>query len=232
MHKMTTMTASSTAFSSQDPKTPSQLLLDPFGLMAWPGSVHAARQLCHHAIETVHGRHVVVLGAGVGVETQAAALLGARHVVSTDIHPTTLQQLQVGIDQEKRIREKGIVVETQILDLFADATTHPIPTPCDLLIVADVLYNEQLAKQVCRRCAEALSKNPKIHILITDSQRFVPSFIDDLNNALEAVSSQKGESFQRVQWHVETMKQFTGSGVAIDDDQTYDVKVQHLWVGL
>ncbi|KAG7362662.1 lysine methyltransferase [Nitzschia inconspicua] len=227
-HQMTTMTASSSAFTSKDPSSNAPSLLDPFGLMTWPGSVKAAQELCRH-IDAVQGRHVVVLGAGVGVETQAASILGAKQVISTDIHPTTLQQLQVGIDQEPRIPSD--VVQTQILDLFA-IDHQPLPTPCDLLVAADVLYNEQLAKQICRRCAEAYRRNPKIQLLITDSQRFVPTFIEDLNTALEAVAVAEGRNFEKVDWHVETMEGFTGSGVMIDDDQMYNVKVQHVWIGL
>ena len=41
-----------------------------------------------------------------------------------------------------------------------------------------------------------------------------------------------GDSVQRAEWEVETMKGFTGSEVMIDEDQTYDVKVQFLWIGL
>jgi predicted nicotinamide N-methyase len=224
------MTASLTTFTSSCEKLQRPPLLDPFGLMAWPGSVRAAQELCRHAERTVQDRHVVILGAGVGVETQAAAILGARQVTATDIHPTTLQQLEFGIDQEKRIPPGK--VQTLLLDLFATSQEQPLPSPCDLLVVADVLYNEQLAKQVCRRCAEALQQNWYCKILITDSQRFVPRFINDLNWACENVTQAVGIPFQKVEWHVEMMKGFTGSGVMLDDDQTYDVKVGHLWIGL
>jgi predicted nicotinamide N-methyase len=225
-HQMTTMTASSSAFTSKDPSH--NALLDPFGFMTWPGSVKAAQELCRHAETAVQGQNVVVLGAGVGVETQAAAILGAKQVKSTDIHPTTLQQLQLGIDRENRIPEG--VVETQILDLFD--SKQALPNPCNLLVVADVLYNEQLATQVCRRCAEAYQQNPNLRLLITDSQRFVPRFIQELNVELKAVALLRNTDFKEVHWEVETMRGFTGSGVMIDDDQTYDVKVQHLWFGL
>jgi hypothetical protein len=38
-------------------------LLDPFGLVSWPGSVLAARELCKHAEIAVKNKNVVVLGA-------------------------------------------------------------------------------------------------------------------------------------------------------------------------
>jgi predicted nicotinamide N-methyase len=233
-HQMTTMTPSLTAVtSSGENYFQRPPLLDPFGFIAWPGAVRAAQQLCQHATTAVQGRHVVILGAGVGVETQAAAILGAKQVTSTDIHPTTLQQLVFGLQQEE---EEGRIapgiVQTKLLDVFASSQDQPLPTPCDLLVVADVLYNEQLAKQVCRRCVEAYQQNLSCKILITDSQRFVPRFIHDLNVACETVAEAMGIHYQKVAWHVETMKAFTGSGVIIDEDQTYDVKVGHLWIGL
>jgi len=212
-------------------------MLDPFGLVLWPGSVLAARELYKHAETAVVNRSVVVLGAGVGVETQAAAMLRPKSVVATDIHPTTLQQLEFGVSRNEQLTSTGIL-RTEILDLFGTQQEQPIPSPCDLLVVADILYSVQLAKQVCVRCAEALEANPKIRILITDSQRFVPDFIDDLNEALTNVvlssRTQAGGSREEplAIWKVETMESFEGSGVIIEEDQTYDVTVQSLWIGL
>ena len=204
-------------------------MLDPFGLVSWPGSVLAARELHKHAEEAVLNKTVVVFGAGVGVETQAAAMLGPEQVIATDIHPTTLQQLEYGVEKNDQISSRGTIVETQVLDLFLTKNEQPIP-PCDLLVVADVLYSEVLASQVCRRCAEALEANPDIKILITDSQRFVPTFIDELNQELAKVAITDPPPIAK--WKLETMKNFEGSGVIIDEDQTYDVKVQSLWIGL
>jgi predicted nicotinamide N-methyase len=63
--------------------------------------------------------------------------LGAKQVISTDIHPTTLQQLEFGIEYEERIFPG--TVHTQLLDLFATQQEQLLATPCDLLVVADVL---------------------------------------------------------------------------------------------
>mmetsp|Transcript_21209 Transcript_21209/g.43120 ORF Transcript_21209/g.43120 Transcript_21209/m.43120 type:complete len:174 (-) Transcript_21209:2700-3221(-) len=173
-------------------------------------------------------------------------MLGAKKVIATDIHPTTLQQLEFGVSRNEQLSLSGgaNIVWTEILDLFKTKQEQPIPFPCDLLVVADVLYNEELATQVCRRCAEALETNPEICILITDSQRFVPGFIDELNQALvqvlasstasssSATTTIASENKTLATWKVETMKSFQGSGVIIDEDQTYDVTVQSLWIGL
>lgn len=84
-------------------------LLDPFGLVSWPGSV-VATQLLHRYKSEIENSTVLILGAGPGVEAQAAAMLGARHVIATDIHPTTLQLLRYGAQEaglDGIIQEQG-----------------------------------------------------------------------------------------------------------------------------
>jgi predicted nicotinamide N-methyase len=193
-------------------------LLDPFGLVSWPGSFVAAQELLKHRNDTIENKTVLVLGAGVGVEAQASAMLGAKRVIATDIHPTTLRLLEFGA-QQACLDE---IIEARVLDFCSQ---QPLPR-ADVFVAADVLYNEQLASQVCRRCAEALVQNPAIKILVTDSQRFV-DFTTELNKNLQEV--QKG-AYRPVQWDERTLPDFTGSGVSIDEDQTYNVKVRVLWI--
>lgn len=187
--------------------------MDPFGLMAWPGSVVAAQELMLHR-HMVKGRRVLVLGAGVGIEAQAAAQLGAASVYATDIHPATLQLLDYGTQRA------GLesIVSTALFDITSD---EALP-PCDLMIVADVLYIEELAAQVARRFSEARSaaETPPA-ILITDSQRFVRQFAPDLCASMQSIGVQAG-----VAWSSRNLSAFTGSGVMIDEDQTYEVQAR------
>lgn len=195
-------------------------LLDPFGLVCWPGSLVAAQEMLRNR-DQIQNQTVLVLGAGVGVEAQAAALLGAKRVVATDVHPTTLKLLEYGA------RHAGVedVVEARVFDLFAHDGESPIPDS-DILIAADILYNDKLSSQVCRRCVEALSKNPRLKVLVTDSQRFV-DFTTELNERLK--KEQIGISM--VEWKPRTLEDFTGSGVIVDDDQTYDVEARVVRIG-
>jgi predicted nicotinamide N-methyase len=205
----------------------SSRVLDPFGLVSWPGSVVAAQALQSESSLAVQGRSVLILGAGVGVEAQAVAELGASKILATDIHPTTLQQLELGIKENERIQDKG-VVKTQIFDVTGD---DPLPMPsADLIIVADVLYNEQLASQVVRRLVEGWKRNPEVKILVTDSQRFV-DFMSELELRVAQHSSSDLPA-PTIDFSENTLAAFTGSGVCIDDDQTYDVKVRRIWIGL
>lgn len=193
----------------------SQRLLDPFGLVLWPGAVVAAQELLANRSH-VRDKRVTILGAGVGIEAQMVARLGASSVVATDIHPTTIKLLEYGAMEAGY----GDIISTEILDIFTD---KPLP-PCDLLVVADVLYNDKLARQVARRCAEARKLNPPAKVLISDSQRFVTDFESHLNKLLNYTGK------DRLRWESRWLPTFTGSGVLIDTDQTYDVKARVLWI--
>jgi predicted nicotinamide N-methyase len=186
-------------------------LLDPFGLVSWPGSVVATR-LLHRYKSEIENSTVLILGAGPGVEAQAAAMLGARHVIATDIHPTTLQLLRYGA------QEAGLdgIIQEQVLDVCSDV---PLPQ-CDVMVAADVLYNEHLALHMGRRCLEAVQKGVKV--LVTDSQRFT-DLLPDLSRRLDAEPP--------MQWNETRLDAFTGSGVMVDEDQTYSVTVRVLGIG-
>lgn len=98
------------------------------------------------------------------------------------------------------------------MDVCSD---EPLPD-CDILIAADVLYNANLAAHVGRRCREALGK--QIRVLVTDSQRF-SDFIPELNK------------YFPVSWEERILHDFTGSGVMVNEDQTYNVTVRVLAAG-
>lgn len=181
--------------------------LDPFGLVNWPGSVLAVHELLTFP-DTIRDRSVLILGAGVGVEAQAAAHLGARSVLATDVHPTTLELLRYGAEHS------NYTISTRILDI-ACLDEQRLPDS-DVLIVADVLYNEELASHVIHRIVEARNRT----ILVADSQRFVPAFEGNLCETLGYT----------VEWEPRYLEKFTGSGVLVDETQTYDIKGQILWI--
>ena len=190
--------------------------LDPFGLVTWPGSVVAAQQLLHHsAFYDMKQSTVVVLGAGTGLEAQAVAMLGVKKVIATDIHPTTLELIQYGAKQAGLSH----IIQTQYLDLFG---TVPIP-PCDLLLAADVLYSTTLAMQVGERIRQVMQWKQPPRVLVTDSQRFQGTdFCPNLKNAL---------ADNTFGWEEQQLMQFTGSGVMVNEDQTYTAKVRVLAIG-
>lgn len=189
-------------------------ILDPFGLVAWPGSVVSAQEMLIRR-HIVQDKDVLILGAGVGIEAQAAAVLGARSVLATDVHPTTLQLLAYGAEQA------GLndIISTRLFDI---STIEDLPR-CDFIVVSDMLYNEQLACQVARRCCEA--RRMGAIVLVADSQRFV-DFESDLNPKLKKMGHAP------VKWVPRWLDQFQGSGVMVDQDISYDVKARLIWLGM
>jgi predicted nicotinamide N-methyase len=186
---------------------------DPFGVVMWPGSVLAAREMHARRLDDLVDKTVLVLGAGTGLEAQAAALLGARRVVATDINALSLRLLEHGV-QEAGL---GEVVECRVLDLFGP---DPLPVEgVDLVLVADVLYNQELGMQVGKRIMERLNipKERRPGIIVTDSQRFHGTdFTPLLNSELERVGR------PLVEWEERDMV-VTTSGILIEEDQTYNV---------
>jgi hypothetical protein len=118
----------------------------------------------------------------------------------------------------------------------------------DVIVMADVLYNDELASHVARLCQEiylikTTSNTQFSNILITDSQRFVHRFEWDINFRLKSLYDNQKEiitnntstykvntSYDYIYWQNRTLLQFTGSGVLINDDQTYDVTARILWI--
>ena len=112
---------------------------------------------------------IISYRSGVGIESQAAAILGAQHVIATDINPLTLKLLKFGADLDERI-EDG-VVEAMRFDLFSN---DPLPKS-DVIVVADVLYNPHLAERVGKRLHEAIVRSfdegdAPVKLIVTDSQ--------------------------------------------------------------
>ena len=191
---------------------------DPFGVIMWPGSILASKELVKRRHD-VENSTVLVLGAGTGVEAQCAALLGASKVIAVDISTLTLKLLRFGAEKAG----VGDVVEAVQFDLFSG---DPLPE-CDILVAADVLYNEELAQQIGIRVVEALSRNPDSPpcLLITDSQRFHGT------DFLPGANDQLPERKQPLEWEYFELQNVQGSGVMIDGDQTYDATTRMVSTG-
>lgn len=199
-------------------------LLDPFGLITWPGAVVAVQELLQEQ-HLIQNATVLVLGSGVGLEVQGAARLGAARVYALDVHPTTLQLLQYGIPSHL-----SHVVTPIVFDLCHPQIPLPFLETVDVMIVADVLYSPELAQHVARRCREAYDQGAQV--LITDSQRLVHNFVEMIppcqnntgnNNNTKAVSP-------AIVWQERRLNDFTGSGILVEQDQTYNVAARTIWM--
>jgi len=191
------------------PSQKENVIRDPFGVVMWPGSILASQEM--HALG-VAGKTVLILGAGTGVEAQAAAMLGAKKVIATDVNRFTLRLLKFGA------KNMGLdhIIEGREFDIFS---LDPLP-PSDVVIAADILYNEQLAIQVARRFSEIyqLPEEERPNLIITDSQKFHGT---DFLNSLK-------EDYPNLEWEDRILYNVTGSGILIEEDQTYDIKARIL----
>ena len=110
-----------------------------------------------------------------------------------------------------------------VFDIFSK---EKIPK-CDVVIAADILYNEYLAKQVGKRCLEVLfdtnnNNNNPTKLIVTDSQKFHGTdFIKEIHNDSRFMNNDNDITLS---WEEKILKNVTGSGILIDEDQTYDVK--------
>ena len=81
---------------TSSPSQKENVIRDPFGVVMWPGSILASQEM--HSFN-VSGKTVLILGAGTGVEAQAAALLGAKKVIATDVNRFVLKLLKFGVEK-------------------------------------------------------------------------------------------------------------------------------------
>ena len=109
---------------------------DPFGACCWPSAVVAARSL---AARGVAGLRILELGAGTGLASAAAARLGAA-VVATDVSDLSLELLRRAADGTFDVRR---------LD-FTDADAVAALGDFDIIVAADTLYEEAIARATAR----------------------------------------------------------------------------------
>ena len=110
---------------------------DPFGACCWPSAVVAARTLA--ARDGVAGLRILELGAGTGLASAAAARLGA-DVVATDVSDISLELLRRAADG---------AFDVQRLD-FTDADAVAALGDFDIIVAADTLYEEAIARATAR----------------------------------------------------------------------------------
>lgn len=207
---------------------------DPFGVVMWPGSILASKELVkqyYTSPTNIENATVLVLGAGTGVEAQTAALLGAKKVVATDINSLTLKLLEYGAANDDRIEDH--IFEAKYFDLFSD---EALPN-CDILVAADVLYNAELAKQVGLRIHEAIVRSfdkeeSPTKVIVTDSQQFHgTNFLEEVNELKDLNGLFIESSWEYLKWETHKLTNVCGSGVLIDDDQIYDIDVKMICWG-
>lgn len=122
----------------------------PYGRVLWASAPCVTQVLSSLPLA---GRRVLELGCGTGLVTLFAARAGA-HVLATDVDEGTLEAVRLGaqaLDHAAAAR-----VSTAFFDVTSAA---PLPRVAgevaDVVVAADLLYEELLAAAAARRVAEA-----------------------------------------------------------------------------
>lgn len=129
----------------------------PYWAFAWAGGQALARYLLDH-IDIVAGKHVIDIGTGSGLTAIAAKLAGADTVQATDIDPFSIFATELN----------AVLNDAEIAVALEDVLEGQPPS-CEVIILADVFYERQLADRALAFCRAAKAQGACI--LIGDPKR-------------------------------------------------------------
>lgn len=129
----------------------------PYWGFVWPGGHALARYLLDHP-NIVNGKRVLDFGTGTGIVALAAAKAGAKKVLASDIDSLALSAVDLNAELN------AVEIETTDRNFIG---THE--TAWDIVLVADVCYEAQLASQVTKWLYDLNSRG--VEILIGDPKR-------------------------------------------------------------
>ena len=216
------------------------------GGVLWPGSQAAAEALVKLATSPKNekgsdrdgvsllllaNQRVLEIGAGTGLVSLAAALLGAKEVIATDASTATLELIEAAAAAQ----DLSSVVRTQIFDLVENDNDDDLVVLLrnnnnnnnddseedlvDFAVAADLLYSEELAKGVARACAK-LQRLYGATIIVTDSQeRHREDFLTELKRCSGEDAASKEN---KLEFEATVLGGYTGWSYADDSDVTVD----------
>jgi predicted nicotinamide N-methyase len=137
----------------------------PYWAELWPSGVALARYV---AGLDLTGQHVLELGCGLALPSLAASLAGA-DVLATDWAPEAIDLVALNAALN------GVALRTAVLDWRSERA--PDAGAFDLVVAADVLYEERNAVPLLRLLAGAVTLGG--NALIADpGRRHAPAFFD------------------------------------------------------
>lgn len=129
---------------------------DPYAAILWPSALAAAGRLADIARP---GQRVVDLGAGTGLVSFTAARLGCA-AIALDHDPFA----RAVITEAARLQR--LAVEVRDFDVAAET---PLP-PGDVVVLADLLYEPELARAAALRVREAVRRGARA--IVGDPARY------------------------------------------------------------
>lgn len=168
--------------------------LDPFGVVLWPAADMLAELVSREDLQKCT---ILELGCGTGLCSLAAASRGASRVIATDFNPAPLELVTLAAT-----RQQFGAVEVRVFDL---CSAEALPTGVDLLLAADVCYNEKIARALARRCKQASVLG--IRCWVADSVNIARNFLVEELAILGVEFSQEVVS-----------RSFSGHAVSLDED--------------
>eukprot|EP00418_Pyrodinium_bahamense_P001961 CAMPEP_0179022988 /NCGR_PEP_ID=MMETSP0796-20121207/6698_1 /TAXON_ID=73915 /ORGANISM="Pyrodinium bahamense, Strain pbaha01" /LENGTH=306 /DNA_ID=CAMNT_0020718885 /DNA_START=103 /DNA_END=1023 /DNA_ORIENTATION=+ len=148
------------------------------GLAVWPAAAFLGQFLVN-CPSFVRGKSVVELGCGVGVPGICAAVAGAREVLFTDLDVEALNLAR------RNVADSGITCPVSFaeVDWSAEETwPKPLP-PCDVIIAADILFFQDVHKDLIRFCDALLPDDGRALICDPRKRLMRPGFMEKCQDA-------------------------------------------------
>ncbi|CAF0838911.1 unnamed protein product [Rotaria sordida] len=137
---------------------------DPWWAFLWPGSQGLSRYLLDNK-SLIRGRHVLDIGCGCGASAIAAKMAGAMNVIANDIDKDAL------IATCHNARLNNITIDKYSSDNILENSLLTFKkNTIDMLIIGDMCYDDQLAKQILNLIIVA--RQYHIHVLLADPGRY------------------------------------------------------------
>jgi predicted nicotinamide N-methyase len=132
-------------------------LEDPYWGFCWAGGQALARFILDHA-EWVAGKRVLDFGAGCGIDAVAACMVGADHLLASDIDPMAAAAIKLNAGAN------SVTIGTTILDLVGDPLQD-----FDVVLAGDMFFDPAFAGKVLSWFQDLAARG--IKILLGDPSR-------------------------------------------------------------
>lgn len=127
---------------------------DPYGVILWPSAFAIAKEIQQLCGSSGLPASTLELGAGTGLCSLVCAKMGIKSVLATDIEQLSLQLVQLAAEMQGF---EGI--STGAFDVCDSALELP---PADLVFASDLMYSNEVARSLGRRCMEAKARGSRV----------------------------------------------------------------------